>query len=32
MAEVFAKEGITSVMRFAGLKAVGESCELPLKY
>jgi UDP-glucose 4-epimerase len=32
LAEVFAKEPITSVMHFAGLKAVGESCEQPLMY
>jgi len=32
LAEVFAKESITSVMHFAGLKAVGESCEQPLRY
>jgi UDP-glucose 4-epimerase len=32
LAEVFAKETITSVMHFAGLKAVGESCEHPLMY
>jgi UDP-glucose 4-epimerase len=32
LAEVFAKETITSVIHFAGLKAVGESCEQPLKY
>jgi UDP-glucose 4-epimerase len=32
LADVFAKEAITSVMHFAGLKAVGESCEFPLKY
>jgi UDP-glucose 4-epimerase len=30
--EVFKKESITSVIHFAGLKAVGESVELPLKY
>lgn len=31
--EVFEKEGnIFGVINFAGLKAVGESCELPLKY
>ncbi|MFA5235649.1 MAG: UDP-glucose 4-epimerase GalE [Bacilli bacterium] len=29
---VFAKESISSVIHFAGLKAVGESVELPLKY
>ncbi len=32
LANVFAKETINSVMHFAGLKAVGESCEQPLKY
>lgn len=32
LAEVFAKEAITSVIHFAGLKAVGESCEQPLMY
>jgi UDP-glucose 4-epimerase len=32
LTEVFAKETITSVMHFAGLKAVGESCEQPLMY
>lgn len=32
LADVFAKEAITSVMHFAGLKAVGESCEHPLMY
>lgn len=32
LAEVFAKEPITAVMHFAGLKAVGESCKLPLLY
>jgi UDP-glucose 4-epimerase len=32
LADVFAKEAITSVMHFAGLKAVGESCEQPLMY
>ncbi len=30
--EVFKKEPISSVIHFAGLKAVGESVELPLKY
>lgn len=30
--EVFKKENIDSVIHFAGLKAVGESCALPLKY
>jgi UDP-glucose 4-epimerase len=32
LADVFAKEAITSVMHFAGMKAVGESCEQPLMY
>jgi UDP-glucose 4-epimerase len=32
LSEVFAKEPITSVIHFAGLKAVGESCEKPLMY
>ena len=32
LAAVFAKEQIASVMHFAGLKAVGESCQLPLTY
>lgn len=32
LANVFAKESVSSVMHFAGLKAVGESCEQPLKY
>ncbi|MEQ1739358.1 MAG: UDP-glucose 4-epimerase GalE [Methyloglobulus sp.] len=32
LADVFAKEAITSVIHFAGLKAVGESCEQPLMY
>lgn len=32
LAAVFAKEQITSVIHFAGLKAVGESCQLPLMY
>ncbi|MCH4826781.1 UDP-glucose 4-epimerase GalE [Planococcus halocryophilus] len=30
--EIFLKEKITAVMHFAGLKAVGESVELPLLY
>ena len=30
--EVFDKEKIDSVIHFAGLKAVGESCEKPLEY
>lgn len=29
---VFAENDISAVIHFAGLKAVGESCELPLKY
>lgn len=29
---IFAKESISAVMHFAGLKAVGESCEQPLSY
>lgn len=29
---IFAKENIDSVIHFAGLKAVGESCEKPLEY
>lgn len=32
LAEIFAKESIATVMHFAGLKAVGESCEQPLNY
>ncbi|MBK8815845.1 MAG: UDP-glucose 4-epimerase GalE [Methylococcaceae bacterium] len=32
LATIFTKENISSVMHFAGLKAVGESCEQPLKY
>ncbi|MDD5580731.1 MAG: UDP-glucose 4-epimerase GalE [Methylobacter sp.] len=32
LAEIFAKEPVTTVMHFAGLKAVGESCEQPLNY
>lgn len=32
MSEVFEKEDITSVIHFAGLKAVGESCKKPLEY
>jgi UDP-glucose 4-epimerase len=32
LAAVFAKETITAVIHFAGLKAVGESCEQPLMY
>ena len=30
--EVFEKENIEGVIHFAGLKAVGESCSIPLKY
>jgi UDP-glucose 4-epimerase len=30
--EIFAKAPISTVMHFAGLKAVGESCEKPLSY
>lgn len=29
---IFAKEDISSVIHFAGLKAVGESCKIPLVY
>ncbi len=32
LAEIFANASITAVMHFAGLKAVGESCQLPLMY
>jgi len=32
LTEIFAKEPITTVIHFAGLKAVGESCEQPLNY
>ncbi len=32
LTEVFAKEPIDAVMHFAGLKAVGESCQQPLRY
>ncbi|MGJ0491736.1 UDP-glucose 4-epimerase GalE [Methylobacter sp.] len=32
LAEIFTQESITAVMHFAGLKAVGESCEQPLNY
>jgi UDP-glucose 4-epimerase len=32
LADVFAKETVASVIHFAGLKAVGESCEQPLMY
>ena len=30
--EIFRKEKVDAVIHFAGLKAVGESCALPLKY
>lgn len=30
--DIFAKEDISSVIHFAGLKAVGESCKVPLTY
>ena len=30
--EIFSKHNISAVMHFAGLKAVGESCKMPLKY
>lgn len=32
LAEIFVKHDICAVMHFAGLKAVGESCQRPLKY
>jgi UDP-glucose 4-epimerase len=32
LSEIFSKHDISAVIHFAGLKAVGESCELPLKY
>jgi UDP-glucose 4-epimerase len=32
LAEIFSKHNIDAVIHFAGLKAVGESCQLPLKY
>lgn len=32
LAEIFRKENVDSVIHFAGLKAVGESCEQPLYY
>lgn len=32
LSDIFAKESITTVIHFAGLKAVGESCEQPLYY
>lgn len=30
--DIFEKEGFSSVIHFAGLKAVGESCKIPLVY
>lgn len=32
LTEIFAKESPSTVIHFAGLKAVGESCEQPLQY
>ncbi|MBP1756386.1 MAG: galE [Firmicutes bacterium] len=32
LSNIFVQEGIHSVIHFAGLKAVGESCAIPLKY
>jgi UDP-glucose 4-epimerase len=32
LTEIFSKEPVRTVMHFAGLKAVGESCEQPLNY
>lgn len=32
LTDIFVKEPISTVMHFAGLKAVGESCEQPLNY
>jgi UDP-glucose 4-epimerase len=32
LTDIFAKESINTVIHFAGLKAVGESCEQPLNY
>jgi UDP-glucose 4-epimerase len=32
LSEIFAKESIATVIHFAGLKAVGESCQQPLNY
>lgn len=32
LSEIFQKENVDSVIHFAGLKAVGESCEQPLRY
>ncbi|NOT10735.1 MAG: UDP-glucose 4-epimerase GalE [Methylococcaceae bacterium] len=32
LTDIFSREAISTVMHFAGLKAVGESCEQPLNY
>lgn len=32
LTDIFSKEPVSAVMHFAGLKAVGESCEQPLNY
>jgi UDP-glucose 4-epimerase len=32
LSDIFAKESISTVIHFAGLKAVGESCQQPLRY
>lgn len=32
LTNIFSKESIDAVIHFAGLKAVGESCQIPLKY
>ncbi len=32
LSSLFSKHSVFAVMHFAGLKAVGESCQLPLKY
>jgi len=32
LTDIFSKESIDAVIHFAGLKAVGESCQIPLKY
>lgn len=32
LTDIFRKESIDAVIHFAGLKAVGESCQIPLKY
>jgi len=32
LTDIFSKEPVSAVMHFAGLKAVGESCEQPLRY